>query len=179
MNDDRRSPSSARDVLDDDILAELRLWDNTPEARWSGRAPVRAGARAPVPAMDELMAMTGLGTAKELAITFFEKAEIDKLKASRERAKRAPGAAAAPGLKKTSLHCILSGNPGTGKTTTARKLGQIMHQIGCLASDKFVEVDATQLAEKGLTEFERKVAEAKGGVLFVDEVRARSSLALL
>ncbi len=70
-------------------------------------------------------------------------------------------------------HIILTGNPGTGKTTVARKLGEIFHTIGILPSSRFVEVDKAGLIASyvGQTseKVNRAVDSAMGGVLFIDE----------
>lgn len=72
-----------------------------------------------------------------------------------------------------SLNMILTGNPGTGKTTLARLLGKIYYELGILPKEKIVEVDRSKLvgAYVGQTEenVRKAVEEAVGGVLFIDE----------
>ena len=75
--------------------------------------------------------------------------------------------------EKMSMHIILTGNPGTGKTTIARKLGEILAAIGYLDSGHVVEVDRTKMGSQYQGETPKVVDalcdKAKGGILFVDE----------
>ena len=75
--------------------------------------------------------------------------------------------------QKMSMHIILTGNPGTGKTTIARKLGEILAAIGYLDSGHVVEVDRAKMVSpyQGETPklVERLCDKAMGGILFVDE----------
>ena len=41
-----------------------------------------------------------------------------------------------------------TGNPGTGKTMIARMFGNILFRAGLLTSNKFIEVDRTDLVGK-------------------------------
>jgi len=47
--------------------------------------------------------------------------------------------------ERINLHSIFTGNPGTGKTTVARMLGKIYHQMGLLSNGKFHEVGRAEL----------------------------------
>ncbi|KAG9134765.1 hypothetical protein Leryth_001074 [Lithospermum erythrorhizon] len=70
-------------------------------------------------------------------------------------------------------HMAFLGNPGTGKTTVARILGRLLHNLGVLSSDKVVEVQRTDLVAEYLGQTgpktKAKIDEAEGGILFVDE----------
>ena len=75
--------------------------------------------------------------------------------------------------EKMGMHIILTGNPGTGKTTIARKLGEILAAIGYLDSGHVVEVDRAQMVSpyQGETPkiVDRLCDKAMGGILFIDE----------
>jgi SpoVK/Ycf46/Vps4 family AAA+-type ATPase len=75
--------------------------------------------------------------------------------------------------QKMSMHIILTGNPGTGKTTIARKMGEILAAIGYLDSGHVVEVDRAKMVSpyQGETPkvVDRLCDKAMGGILFVDE----------
>ncbi|KAI5680523.1 hypothetical protein M9H77_01750 [Catharanthus roseus] len=70
-------------------------------------------------------------------------------------------------------HMAFLGNPGTGKTMVARVLGKLLHMVGILPTDKVTEVQRTDLVGEfvGHTgpRTRRKIQEAEGGILFVDE----------
>ena len=82
--------------------------------------------------------------------------------------------AAATGKEQTiGSHIVLTGNPGTGKTTLARKLGEVFAASGILSSGHVIETDRSKLVGKYVGEtallVQKYCNEAMGGVLLVDE----------
>lgn len=70
-------------------------------------------------------------------------------------------------------HMLFLGNPGTGKTTVAKLVGKMYHQIGLLSKGHTVETCRTNLVGEYLGQTEKRmrevIDEARGGVLFIDE----------
>jgi len=74
------------------------------------------------------------------------------------------------------LNIIITGNPGTGKTTFARLLAKFFHTYGVLSKDSFVEKNGLELKAEYMggtaPRVKSAVQEAMGGCLFLDEAYA-------
>ena len=111
----------------------------------------------------ELDSFVGMDNIKTIV-----KEMINQIKLQKERMKRGIGKA-----EKIFMHIVITGNPGTGKTTVARKLGEIFQSVGFLDRGHVIETSRKDLVGEyvGSTapKTNKKIDEAMGGILFIDE----------
>ncbi|WP_235070414.1 AAA family ATPase [Turicibacter sp. TJ11] len=112
--------------------------------------------------LQQLDSLTGLENVKEEVHSLINLLRIRKIREER-------GLINIP----LSLHLIFSGNPGTGKTTVARLLGEIYHRLDVLSKGHLVELNCSTLAggyvEQTTLKLTEVVEKSLGGILFVNE----------
>ena len=131
-----------------------------------GKAAVGSHTRCsttPPPLEEQLAKIIGMEPLKE-QLRSFHQCCVDAI---------AVRAAGHPTLE-TPYHMLLLGNPGTGKTTVARLLYDMLKSAGVLAPDApFIEFKASHAEGSNLGEarenVQREIERARGGVLFADE----------
>jgi len=156
-------------AMDDASVGTARA--ATPEA-------AAAAAGAPVPpaepekpprplaeVMAELDALIGLKDVKAEVRRVTDLIQVENLRKERKLP-----------VAEQSRHLVFTGNPGTGKTTVARLLGDIYRSLGVVPKGQLVEADRSSLVAGyiGQTAIQvRQVFEkAMGGVLLIDEAYA-------
>ena len=82
-------------------------------------------------------------------------------------------------LNNVNLHMVFLGNPGTGKTTVARIIVDILYHLKYIKQNKLIEVSSKDLVAEYVGQTAPKTMEvverARGGILFIDEAYALAS----
>src|SRR6201996_986087 len=142
------------------ISARTDPWDaNTVVADTSGREKLLAEAEA------ELQRQIGLTRVKD---------QVERSRAATQMAR----VRAARGMKvaQPSKHMIFTGPPGTGKTTIARVVANILAGLGVIGEPKLIETArkdfVAEYEGQSAVKTTKAIDRALGGVLFIDEAYA-------
>ena len=82
-------------------------------------------------------------------------------------------------VQQMAMNFILTGNPGTGKTSIARKMGEVLQSMEILPTSRVIEASRATLVGKYMGETPKIVNnmcdKAMGGILFIDEAYTLSA----
>ena len=83
-------------------------------------------------------------------------------------------------IKNVNLHMVFLGNPGTGKTTVARIVAEILYNLKYIKQNKLIEVSSKDLVGEYVGQTAPKtmavIEKAMGGLLFIDEAYTLASI---
>ena len=124
------------------------------------------------PALERLDAMIGMQELKDTLRAYIQK-HTGGMKQEVNIPLRLEPPVAVTKKHAPNLHFVLTGNKGTGKTTAAKLIGEVLAEYGLLPSGHLVETRPSKLIGEYVGHSEANMRDAleraKGGVLFIDE----------
>jgi len=109
-------------------------------------------------ALKDLNELVGLKSVKDTVVKISNTLQAQKLSGETEL---------------LSKHFVFYGNPGTGKTTVARIMGEVFKSVGLLPTNKIIETDRSKMIAPYVGQtaplVNKQCDQAMGGILFVDE----------
>ena len=154
-----------------DVLAQMkqRIVDNSSDGDMSTILPediperIRIVAKSDDEVLAELNQLIGLKKVKDIIKGIIADAKAQQIRAQAGQVEES----------KIGLNFVFKGNPGTGKTTVARLLGNILANYGLIDEPEVVTCTKGQLIDGivggGSRNVEKIFEEAIGKVLFIDE----------
>lgn len=151
------------EVMPDEVTEETAEMEIQPEV---SNAPPADEDGYPEIINEKFKGLIGMKSVKQQLTKLYNRLVIDKARSENG------GTDAA----KKGYNFILYGNPGTGKTTVARVIAEVLYQSGMLQNNILVETDRSGLVGQYIGETAQKtknaIDQAQGGTLFIDEAYA-------
>lgn len=146
-----RTIADYRLIADDDLYALAGV-----------DAQAEGGSSSVAQLLAELDSMVGLAEVKDWVAKL-----VNRVKADQRRIQ------VDANISRPTYHVTFTGSPGTGKTTVARIIAELFHELGVLSRPTVKEVNRAALVGAFLGQSEQRTTlaldEAMGGVLFIDE----------
>lgn len=163
--DEQKAEAAAQPAVASKMMSSKMMGSSLAGAP-AAKSSIAAGTKGPQKSapltfegtLKKLERLIGMLGAKQDIRGFVNRHKLDQLRRAR-------------GLREHGVprHVLMTGKPGSGRTTGARILGELMAAAGILPRGHTVVVSGAELLAPGKAG--QKYAEAAGGVLFIDEAQ--------